>query len=85
LRSQSRKCNIFVEHAKKFIEWANDKMDESDIDYRVDECFHAKRISKKKKMPEEKSRNEPTIDPNNYFEINVHNVVYDQILVSLEK
>jgi hypothetical protein len=54
LRSQSRKCNVVVEHAKKFIEWANDKMDEPDIDYRVDECFHAKRISKKKENARKK-------------------------------
>jgi hypothetical protein len=44
-----------------------------------------KEYQKKKKMPEKKSSDEPTIDPNNYFKINVHNVVYDQILVSLEK
>jgi len=88
---QSRKYNVIVEHAKKFsylfIEWANDEMDELHIesDYRVEELFHVKRISKKKKMPGETSSDEPQNDPNSRFEIGVYNVVYDQIITSLEK
>lgn len=52
LRLQSRRCNVVIEHAKKFIEWANDKLDELDIDCIVEDMFHVKRISKKKECQE---------------------------------
>jgi len=82
LRLQSRKCNVVIEHAKKFIEWANDKLDELGIDCRVEDMFHVKRILKKIRMPGEKAGDESKSDPNNCFEINVYNVVYNQIITS---
>lgn len=83
LNSQSRKFDTILEVTNKFITWANSKLE--DLDLEVATTFPVKRILKKKKMPRENANDQPQTDPKLKYEINVYNVIYDQIISSLEK
>lgn len=83
LNSQSRKFDTILEVTNKFITWANSKLE--DLDLEVATTFPVKRILKKKKMSGENANDQPQTDPKLKYEINVYNIIYDQIISSLEK
>jgi len=84
LKSQSREFDTILEVTNKFITWANSKLKEEDLELEVMTTFTSKRISKKK-MSGENMYDQVQTDPKLKFEINVYNVVYNQIISSLEK
>ncbi|KAL4142010.1 hypothetical protein QTP88_004542 [Uroleucon formosanum] len=85
LQSKARDFNHIKDLTRTFIEWANCKMDDIELDYNIEEKFPMKRIKKKKKIPGEIADDEAQTDPMLKFNINVYNVIYDQIITSLKK
>lgn len=83
LNSQSRKFDTILEVTNKFITWANSKLEDLDLEVAI--TFPVKRILKKKKMFGENANDQPQTNPKLKYEINVYNVIYDQIISSLEK
>lgn len=77
LLSQSRDLT------KNCIKWANNKMDEIELDYNIEETFPVQRFKKKKMMTRENIFDEPCTNPMQNFKNNVHNIIYDQIIMSL--
>lgn len=76
LKEQSRDFETTLEKSKSFVAWANNKFLEKDVAITIDDKFAQKRISRKKQIAGEKSRDEPIANPVEKFKVSVYNVIY---------
>ncbi|XP_025200592.1 uncharacterized protein LOC112598380 [Melanaphis sacchari] len=70
LQSKARDFNHIKDLTRTFIELANCKMDDIELEYNIEEKFPMKRIKKKRKMPGEIADDEAQTDPMLKFNIN---------------
>lgn len=78
LRKCSRDFDGVKDAADMFVQWANSTLQEQDdCDVEVQTALPEKRIWKKKIMPGELAQDEPVLDVERNYNIEVHNVILD--------
>lgn len=83
LNEQSRNFENILEASNTFTEWANITFNDRHLGLNIPREFTEHRISRKKIMAGEISKDDPTINQVNKYRINVFNVIYDQIINSI--
>jgi hypothetical protein len=86
LKNISRDFNGVLDSAKQFVAWANNKLEEENVEITIEEDFVEKRLRKPKVMSDEKRTHE--IVGNNAvdrYRIEVHNCIMDTIIKAIEK
>ncbi|CAI6356590.1 unnamed protein product [Macrosiphum euphorbiae] len=83
LSKESRNFDNVVDNTNLFIDWANDEFIKNNLDYTVENCLPEKRNNKKKLMPGENTHDETPENSIFRFKTQVFNVVYDQVVSSL--
>lgn len=84
LRNDFQTCHAA---AKQFIEWANDKLEKTEVDLILEGSFPVKRQRQKKCMVGERCQDEAvsTTTPTRKYEIDVYNVIMDSVINNLER
>ena len=84
LRNDFQTCH---EAAKQFVEWANDKLEETEVDLILEGSFPIKRQRQKKCMAGERCQDEAvsTTAPTRKYEIDVYNVIMDSVINNIER
>jgi len=84
LKEQSRDFNTILQKSKRFVAWINNKLNGKNLKISINNNFIEERVSRKKKMPGEKLKDEPIINAVDQYRINIYNVIYDRIIGSIE-
>jgi len=84
LNEQSRDFENILEASNTFTEWANITFNDRHLGLNIPREFAEHRISRKKIMAGEISKDDPTINQVNKYRINVFNVIYDQIINGIQ-
>jgi hypothetical protein len=86
LKNISRDFDGVLDSAKQFMAWANNKLDEENVEITIEEDFVEKRLRKPKVMSDERRTHE-TVGNNavDRYRIEVHNCIMDTIIKAIEK
>lgn len=84
LKSASRNFKDIEETALKFVNWANENLEEQNIDFEVQESFCEVRSKTTTKIFVEKSSDHIRVDPAEKFKINDFNLTMDNVTNNLE-
>lgn len=86
LKNISRDFDSVLDSAKQFVEWANNKLDNENLEIRIEENFVEKRIRKPKVMFDERQTHEAVANTAlDRYRIEVHNCIMDKIVKTIEK
>jgi hypothetical protein len=86
LKNISRDFDGVLDSAKRFVSWANNKLEEKNVEITIEENFVEKRLHKPKVMSDERKTHE--VVGNNAadrYRIEVHNCIMDKIVKTIEK
>ncbi|KAL4084608.1 hypothetical protein QTP88_027539 [Uroleucon formosanum] len=85
LNEQSRNFENILEASNTFTEWANMTFNDRHLGLNIPREFTDHRISRKKIMVGEISKDDPTINQVNKYRIDIFNMIYDQIINSIKQ